>query len=69
MGRTGVKRMKLDELHINAGECPTCHQETHFTPTFKKHVYRCEICLNKVKQQINGKIIYKEIPIPEIFIP
>jgi hypothetical protein len=61
--------MKLHELHINAGECPTCHQETHFTPTFKKHVYRCEICLNKVKQQINGKIIYKEIPIPEIFIP
>ena len=61
--------MKLDDIHINAGECPTCHQHTHFSPTFTKHVYRCEICLNKVKQQINGKIIYKEIPLPGILVP
>jgi len=34
----------------------------------RKHIFRCEICLNKVKQQMNGKVIYKEIPIPQILL-
>jgi len=63
-----MKSPETKAININAGVCPTCNERTHFMPTFKKHVFRCEICLNKVKQQMNGKIIYKEIPIPQILL-
>lgn len=60
--------MKFDDIKANVGICPECNHFSSFVETKKKNIYTCHICLKKVEQYVNGKIIYKTITIPGIEI-
>jgi hypothetical protein len=51
--------MKLEDIKANVGVCPECNHFSSFMETKKKNIYTCHICLKKVEQYINGKVIYK----------
>ena len=47
---------KLDELAL--GKCPHCETVTTFIPTKKLNIYICDYCESKVRQHVNGKVIF-----------
>ena len=63
----GIK-MKLDDINVNVGICPECQNFSSFRETKKMHIFSCAICLKKVEQYVNGKIIYKTIIVPGVVI-
>ena len=53
---------------LNIGKCPKCTEYTHFNKTKKPTIFTCAICDSIVEQKINGKVLYKEVELPGIFI-
>ena len=53
---------------LNMGKCPKCLEHTHFNKTMRPKFFICAICDQMVEQKINGKVLYKEVKLPGIFI-
>ena len=50
---------------VSVGKCPECEEVAIFTPTKRKNIFTCDICLSKVRQHVNGKVSWfklSEIP-------
>jgi len=60
--------MKLENIKVNVGICPECKNFSSFIDTPKKQIFVCHICNQKVKQHVNGKVLYKSIEVPGIEI-
>lgn len=60
--------MKLEDVKVNVGVCPICKNFSSFMTTKKHNIFTCHICLKKVEQYVNGKVIYKVITVPGIEI-
>lgn len=48
------------------GKCPECEGLAVFIPTRKKNIFKCDMCLENVRQHVNGKVSWfklSEIPI------
>ena len=59
--------VKINET-LNIGQCPMCHEHTHFNPTNKKKFFTCTLCSETVEQKINGKVVYTEVNVPGIIL-
>ena len=59
--------IKIDEV-LNIGQCPMCHEHTHFNPTKIKKFFTCTLCHEVVEQKINGKVVYTEVDLPGIIL-
>ena len=59
--------LRVKEI-LNMGECPKCLEHTHFNRTFQPRIFTCAICDELVEQKMNGKVLYKEVSLPGMFI-
>ena len=59
--------LRVKEI-LNMGECPKCLEHTHFNRTVRPRLFTFSICDELVEQKINGKVLYKEVELPGIFI-
>jgi len=48
------------------GKCPECSEPAVFLPTRKKDVFVCDVCLEQVKQHVNGKISWFKLSDPPL---
>ena len=59
--------VKIDET-LNIGQCPKCHEHTHFNPTKNRKLFTCTLCAEIVEQKINGRVVYTEVDVPGVIV-
>jgi hypothetical protein len=58
--------MTVPSREMAVGKCPECEGLAVFIPTRIKHIFKCDICLENVRQHVNGKVSWfklSEIPL------